>query len=86
MHGLILASLFGIGGLLTLVSTIWLLVLGFKEHVLWGLAIFFLPGAGLVYGIMRWAKAQEALILGFVGGMMLVAGTVLPFFVAPGGV
>lgn len=84
MHGLILAGLVGIGGLLSLASTIWLIVLGFQEHVLWGLAIFFLPGAGLIYGIMRWAKAQEALILGIVGGMMLFVGTLLPLF-APAG-
>lgn len=81
MHGVILAGLMGIGGLLSLVSMIWLLVLGFKEHVLWGVAIFFVPGAGLVFGVMRWGKAQEALLLGVVGGLMLMAAAVLPFFV-----
>lgn len=83
MPGLILAGLMGIGGLLTLASTIWLLVLGFKEHVMWGVAIFFVPGAGLVYGVMRWGKAQEALLLGVVGGLMLVAAVLLPLL-APG--
>jgi hypothetical protein len=84
MHGLILAGLMGLGGLLTLVSTIWLLVLGFKEHVLWGVAIFFVPGAGLVYGVMRWGKAQEALILGVVGAMMMLAAAILSLL-APAG-
>ena len=73
----VLLGLGGLGILLSVVSSIWLLVLGFRSHVFWGLAIMFLPGASLIYGVLHWGEAQEALLMGVVGGGMLVAASVM---------
>jgi len=60
---------------LTLVGWIWLVVLGFKDHWGWGLAIFFIGPVGLVYGFMNFSKAKIPTILLLVGIILyFVAG------------
>jgi hypothetical protein len=65
---------------LTLVGWVWLVVLGFKDHWGWGLAIFFIGFVGLVYGFMNFSKAKiptimllVGLILYFVAGASMVS-------------
>lgn len=62
--------LMGVGGILALVTGIWLLILAFREHVLWGLAYLFVPFAALVFVIMHFDEAGKP-FLGNVGACAL---------------
>lgn len=50
-------------GLAGLVGFIWLLVVAFKTHVLWGLACLFLPFATVVFAILNWRQAAKPFLL-----------------------
>ena len=65
-------------GLVCLVSYIWLTVIAFKKHVGWGLAVFFIPFAFVVFAVKHWTEAKVPLLV-HVGG-------VVAFFVAVGSV
>ncbi|NEX20073.1 cytochrome d ubiquinol oxidase subunit II [Thiorhodococcus mannitoliphagus] len=45
--------------LAALVSFLWLVVVAFKTHVLWGLACLFLPFATLIFAILNWDRAAK---------------------------
>ncbi len=68
-------ALMGLGTLVALVGGIWILVLAFKEHIGWGLACLFIPGAALVFGIMKWKIAKTALMIAIAGGVVSGVGS-----------
>ncbi len=77
-------GLMGIGavlGLVALVTSIWLLVVAFRQSVLWGLASLFIPFASVVFAIKYWGAAKKPFLASFVSGTL--AGIV---FFAAGGV
>ena len=53
--------------LVTSVCGIWLLVLSFRVSVLWGLAVFFIPFAVVVFAIKFWDQCKKPFI-GHLGG------------------
>lgn len=58
----------GAGGLLVLIGWIWLVVMGFKTELVWGLIALLLgPLGALVFGIVKWPMTQTPLILMVVG-------------------
>ena len=68
-------ALMGLGGIVGLVGGIWLLVIAFKEHVGWGLACIFIPGAALVFAIMKWKLAKTAFLIALAGGIVSGVGS-----------
>ena len=84
LPGLILvasAVFYLIGGLMSLVGTIKVILAAFRLSILWGLAYLFLPFASLIFWIRHWPEAREGVILSFKGlGIALIAG--LGFFIA----
>lgn len=48
-----------VAGVAALVSFLWLLVVAFKTHILWGLACLFLPFATLVFAILNWDRSAK---------------------------
>ena len=72
--------LFAIGALLLVGGGIWCLVVGFKEHLLWGLGMLLFSPASLVFVVMKWSVAKHP-FLTQVGGLALWA---LAFFALPG--
>jgi hypothetical protein len=59
--------------LLALASFVWLVIVAFKQHVGWGLAVFFLsPIASLVFAIMHWAKAKVPFLVNVGSNILLV--------------
>ena len=65
--GIIGSILLGIGGIVMFVGGIMLLVVAFKESVLWGLGSMFVPFVGLVFLIKFWAKAKKPFFIQLAG-------------------
>jgi hypothetical protein len=61
-----------VGGILSIVGGIWLLVVAFKESVWWGLGSFFIPFVGLVFAIMHWQVAKKPFLISLAGAVLLV--------------
>jgi len=57
--------------LVTLVSFIWLVVLAFKTHVVWGLASLLLPLAVVVFAILHWRNTWIPFVINLVAGLLL---------------
>lgn len=70
-------GIMGIGGLITLIGYIWLIVIGFqKGGALWGILIFLFSWiAGLVFCIMH-KTGWVPLVLMIVGGIISGIGVV----------
>jgi len=65
---------FFLGALVACVSGIWLLVLAFKEHILWGLGSLLVPFVGLIFVVMHWRKAWMPFAVSLAGTGLMVAG------------
>ncbi len=71
--------MFGIAGVLVLlgvlaaivstVFSIWLVVIAFRKHVLWGLASLFLPFAAIVFAIKYWQESRKPFLYGVGSGI-----------------
>jgi hypothetical protein len=55
------------------------LVAAFRESLLWGLAILFLPFAGLVFLIMHWSEARRGFMVQLLGCIIAFAGVGMGF-------
>lgn len=83
MLATIAMGLMALGGILSFISGIWLLVLAFQKSMLWGVVCFFIPGATFVFAIMHWgSSAQEALMLQIVS--VLFIGVAMFYLVSLG--
>ncbi|MEM8534375.1 MAG: hypothetical protein AAGF95_26245 [Chloroflexota bacterium] len=72
-------TFFFIGSLITLVGVIWLLVLAFRRHILWGLGSFFIPLVIIVFAIKFWATAQVPFVLYIMGSITMILSSVYFF-------
>ena len=71
-----LVALYGFGLLLSMAAGIWFLVVGFKEHVLWGLAMLCGCGFGqLAFLIVHFKKAWMPMLLSLTGTVFMVVPT-----------
>lgn len=59
------------GTLLYFFCFIMFIVVAFKRHILWGLAVLFVPLAGFVFLCMNWQRAKVAFIGLLIGGGMV---------------
>ena len=66
--------LYYLGIVIGLIGGIWLLVVAFKESILWGLGCLFLPIVSLVFAIMFWPKAGKPFLIGVAGGIIAYIG------------
>ncbi len=57
----------GIGGIMTIVAA-------FRQSVLWGLAVLFLPLANFVFTVMHWAEAKKGLFVSLAGCGLVALG------------
>lgn len=74
MLSLIATVLVLAGLVLMLVGGIAFLIAAFRESVLWGLAVFFLPFVSLIFLVLYWNKAKDAFFLQLYGvGAVFVA-------------
>lgn len=69
--------IFIIGVLIAAVGGIWLLITGFGESILWGLAMLFIPLVGLIFVILHWDKAKKPFLVNIVGAAIIFVGSLL---------
>lgn len=72
-------------GLIALAAFVWLVVLAFKRHLGWGLAVLFLsPVSATIYAIKYWDRAKKPFLL-YVTTMVASVGLAFYAFAAAGG-
>jgi len=74
MPPIVLILLFAAGSLVSLAGTVMLLVAAFRAGILWGLAVFFLPLANVVFVVAKWELAKKAFLVQVAGLLLCAAG------------
>jgi glutaredoxin len=65
-----------LGLVFILMGTVLMIVAAFRESILWGLGVIFVPFANLVFTCMHWAKAKSGFIATILGSALLTGGMV----------
>lgn len=63
-----------IGALVSLVGGIWFLVVAFRQSVVWGLVVIFVPFASLVFLVKYWRDAKASFFVQLIGTVIYFAG------------
>ncbi|MEX1364161.1 MAG: hypothetical protein AB1Z98_13620 [Nannocystaceae bacterium] len=50
--------------LVVTISFIWIVVQSFKEHVLWGIGVLFIPVVYIVFVVLNWKYSKRPFLLG----------------------
>ena len=66
-----------LGTILALIGGIWLIILAFKESILWGLGCLFIPIISLVFVFMNWEDTKKPFLLNLVGVVLMVLPRIL---------
>jgi hypothetical protein len=69
--------LLGLGALITLIGYLLFLIDSFKVSVGWGLAVFFLPLANLVFLATHWAEGRRGFLVQLAGVPLVLAALLL---------
>lgn len=69
-------SLLTIGGLTALLGGVLLLVAAFRESILWGLSVLFLPFGNIIYTCVHWREAKTGFLVNL-AGIAIAIGAVL---------
>ena len=69
-----MVALFYLGGLITLLGAIWLLVVAFKKSVWWGLGSLLIPFVSLVFVILNWQDSKKPFLIQVVGVVLCFIG------------
>ncbi len=64
-----------LGGILTLIGAIWLLVEQFKESLLWGFGCLFIPILSLRFVVLHWDEGKKPFAIYLIGLVSLVIGS-----------
>jgi len=60
-------ALAAVGVIISLVGGVWLVILAFRQSLLWGLATVFIPFAALVFAVMFWDEAKRPFFISIAG-------------------
>jgi len=74
MVGAIVAAV--IGGIVTGVGWVWVVITAFRESSTQGLLCLFLPPYAIYYGIKNWSDAKKPTVIAVVGVVVLIVGLV----------
>lgn len=58
------------------VSTVWLIVLGFRRNIWWGVGMIFIPIVRLAYTCMHWRESWVPFSIGIVSGIVMIVGAI----------
>ena len=67
-----MTALLILGGILSFVGGIWLLIAAFQTSVWWGLGSLLLPFVSLIFVIMHWQVAKKPFLISLVGAVLLL--------------
>jgi hypothetical protein len=76
--GIVETILFFGGVILAFVGGIWMLVLAFKESLVWGLCSLLIPFVLLVFALMHWDTCKKAFGI-WVAGVLFYVGAIVFF-------
>ena len=68
-----------LGGLVSAVGAVWFVINAFRVNVWWGIAVLFLPFAGLFFLISNWYDAKRPFLLQLLGIVMVIFGMAMAF-------
>lgn len=71
---LLILLTWGLGLLLSLVGGLWLVILAFRQSLLWGLAVFFIPLASLFFIVKYWTEARTPFFVSLVSLVLILVG------------
>ena len=75
--GAIVGILFLVGGLVSFVGTIMILIEAFKESILWGIGSLIVPFVILAFIITRWEVSKKGFLISLGGVAMQIVGGIL---------
>lgn len=58
-------------------SAAWLVIQAFREHVLWGMAVLFIPFAYAVFAVLDWEHSRKPFMIGVVSLAALIVELLL---------
>jgi len=58
---------------IVIISSLWLTIVGFKKHILWGIGMIFVPLVALVFTAMNWSEAKKPFLTYLISSILLVA-------------
>jgi hypothetical protein len=67
-----LLLLAGLACLVAAGSFVWLAIVAFRTHILWGLAVLFLPLAPIVFAVMNWHDAKKPFLVNLGSSVLAV--------------
>lgn len=70
----------GIGSIIAFIGNIWLLVLAFREGMVWGLAAMFVPFVMLVFVVMYFGETWQPMAINILGTLIAVMGFLILYF------
>jgi uncharacterized membrane protein len=66
-----------VGVILCLIGGIGFLIAAFRESILWGLGVLFLPFVSLIFLVLHWSRAKDSFFLQLYGvALILIAALV----------
>lgn len=67
-----------LGLVLLVIGGIWFILAAFREGILWGLGVLFVPFVSLIFLILGWPEAKRPFFLQLTGlGLILLAALAL---------
>ncbi len=67
-----------LGLVLLVIGGIWFVIAAFREGILWGLGVLFVPFVSLIFLVLGWPEAKRPFFLQLAGlGVILLAALVL---------
>ena len=76
--GIVETILFFGGVILAFVGGIWILVLAFKESLVWGFCSLFIPLVALIFAFMHWEICKKPFGI-YVAGVIFYIGAIVFF-------
>jgi len=58
---------------IVIISSLWLTIVGFKKHILWGIGMIFVPVVAFVFTAMNWSEAKKPFLTYLISSVLLVA-------------
>lgn len=60
-----------VGGLMYVIGWIWLSVLAFKEGIVWGLAVLFVPCVAFIFALIHGNEARLPFLIAVFGNVLM---------------